>query len=82
MAIEITLLEIDAPNAVFNAPLSGRGRPTRSDQLEENEAESRRERSAAGHETGNRAIPVLALFGLLAIAVIVRALREEPLEDE
>lgn len=81
MATEITLLEIDAPNAQFNAPFSGRGARSPGDRDGTPTGETTPEVSASGRGPA-RALPVLVLLGIVVLAVVLRAVREETRDDQ
>lgn len=77
MATEITLLEIDAPNAQFNAPFSGRGGHTARGRSGPTEDEPGPDDSASGGGSPARILPLLVLVGILVLAVVLRVIREE-----
>lgn len=79
MATKITLLEIDAPNAQFNAPFSGRSRPSPASHAGDGEeSESGVVEAGSAASPGGRLAPLLVLLLLVAAAAILRFLREEP----
>lgn len=79
MATEITLLEIDAPNAQFNAPFSGRRVSSDADRAGVDDPSAERITDTGSERSGlGRLIPLLLVLALIGLAALVRALREQP----
>ena len=81
MATEITLLEIDAPHAQFNAPFSGRGGSSEADRARADDSSVERTTDTRSERSGlGRLLPLLLVLALIGLAALVRALREKPIE--